>query len=79
MKIDLVTKLILFLIALALWGILLKPFYISETATASNAVLDVNIKQIDGRNVIGSLDVNIKKVNGRNFSGPLLPVIQKNN
>ena len=74
MKIDLYTKLILLIIAVALWGILLRPLFRSENATASNAVLDVNIKQIDGRNVIGSLDVNIKKVNGRVFSGPNVPI-----
>jgi len=79
MKIDTYTKLILLLIAIALWGILLKPLLISESAKASNVILDVNIKQIDGKRVYGSLDVNIEKVNGRTFTGSSLPVKIKTN
>lgn len=74
MKIDIYTKLILLFIAVALWGILLKPVFVSEDARASSAILDVNIKQIDGRRVYGAIDVNIQRVNGRTFSGPPVPV-----
>lgn len=75
MKIDIYTKLILLSIAIALWGILLKPVFISENAKASSTILDVNIKQIDGKRVYGGIiDVNIEKVDGRTFIGPSLPV-----
>ena len=74
MKIDLVTKLILLSISIALWGIMLKPFIASESARASNPIIDVNIKQIDGRRAQNVLDVNIKQVNGRVFTGSLVPV-----
>ena len=74
MRIDIYTKLILLFIAISLWGILLKPVFVSEDARASSAILDVNIKQIDGRRVYGTIDVNIEKVAGRTFIGPSLPV-----
>lgn len=74
MNIDLSTKLILLLIAIALWAMLLKPFFFSENAIATSSILDVNIKQIDGRAVYGIIDVNIEKVNGRTFVGSSLPV-----
>lgn len=38
MKIDIYTKLILLSIAISLWGILLKPVFVSEDARASSAI-----------------------------------------
>jgi 5,10-methylene-tetrahydrofolate dehydrogenase/methenyl tetrahydrofolate cyclohydrolase len=77
MKVDLYTKTILSIIAIVLWAMLLKPIFISDIVNASNVVLDVNIKEIDGKKVYGSLDVNIEKVNGRTFTGSSLPVTIK--
>lgn len=74
MKIDVYTKLILLSISIALWGIMLKPIIVTERAKASNPVIDVNIKQIDGRRTQSVLDVNVKQVNGRMFTGSSLPV-----
>lgn len=74
MKIDIYTKLILLSIAISLWGILLRPVFVIESAKASSSILDVNIKQIDGRRVYGTIDVNIKETNGRTFIGPSVPV-----
>ena len=67
MKIDLYTKVVLTVIAAALWGILLAPFFEAREVGASTGVIDVNIKQIDGRRVQHVLDVNIAEVSGRNF------------
>ena len=65
MKTDLYTKIIFTLIAIALWGILIKPIFVSENVRASNQVLDVNIKEIGGRAVSDKiLDVNIQKIKG---------------
>ena len=72
--IDLYTKVVLTLIAVALWGLLLKPIFISESVGASTQVLDVNIKEIGGRAVRGIIDVNIEKINGRTFTTSALPV-----
>jgi len=75
MKTDLYTKIIFTLIAIALWGILIKPIFVSENVRASNQVLDVNIKEIGGRAVSDKiLDVNIQKIKGQNFINPALPV-----
>lgn len=67
MKIDLYTKVVLTVIAVALWGILLAPFFEAKDVVASSGVMDVNIKQIDGRRVKSVLDVNIAEVSGRKF------------
>jgi len=67
MKIDLYTKVVLTVIAVALWGIFLAPFFEAMEVGAETGVMDVNIKQIDGRRVKGVLDVNIAEVSGRNF------------
>lgn len=75
MKTDLYTKIIFTLIAIALWGILIKPIFVSENVRASNQVLDVNIKEIGGRAVSDKiLDVNIQKIKGQNFINTALPV-----
>jgi hypothetical protein len=74
MKIDIYTKLVLTVIALGLWGLLLQPLIMPKEVGASTAVLDVNIKQIDGRNIDSVLDVNIKKINGRTIYDEYLPV-----
>ena len=75
MKTDLYTKIIFTLIAIALWGILIKPIFVSENVRASNQVLDVNIKEIGGRAVSDKiLDVNIQKIKAQNFINPALPV-----
>ncbi len=44
MKIDLYTKLILTLIAIALWGMLLKPIFMSNRVNASSGIVDVKRK-----------------------------------
>ena len=78
MKIDLYTKTILTIIAIALCVMVLKPFFVSESVRASSGVLDVNIKQIDGKRVNKVLDINIEKVNSRTYFGSSVPVsIQK--
>jgi hypothetical protein len=60
MKTDIYTKIILILIALALWGLLLKPMFVSE-----NAVVDVNLVNIDGKRIRDRvLDVNIARIDG---------------
>ncbi len=75
MKTDLYTKIVLTIIAIALWGFLLKPIFISESVGASNQVLDVNIKEIGGRVVYEKiLDVNIERIRGKTLSGSTLPV-----
>lgn len=75
MKTDLYTKIIFTLIAIALWGILIKPIFVSENVRASNQVLDVNIKEIGGRVVYEKiLDVNIERIRGKTLSGSTLPV-----
>ena len=78
MKVDLYTKTILTIIAIALYAMLLKPIFVSENVKASPVVLDVNIKQIDGKRVNKVLDINIEKVNSRTYTGSSVPVsIQK--
>ena len=78
MKIDIFTKVILTLIAVALWGLLLQPFVAPKVVGATTGVIDVNVKQIDGRDIIGSaLDVNIEKVNGRTIYNALPVEIMK--
>ena len=74
MKLDTYTKLVLTVIALGLWGILLQPLIMPREVGASSAILDVNIKQIDGRNIDSVLDVNIEKVNGRTIYDDSVPV-----
>ncbi|HWP93436.1 MAG TPA: hypothetical protein VNN20_14685 [Thermodesulfobacteriota bacterium] len=74
MKIDLYTKMLLTVIAIALWGILLKPIFMSDRVSASTAVVDVNIKEVGGKRVDRIIDVNLERINNRTFSGNLLPV-----
>lgn len=75
MMTDLYTKIVLTIIAIALWGILLKPIFVSESVGASSQVLDVNIKEIGGRTVSEKiLDVNIERIRGKTLSGSTLPV-----
>jgi len=64
MKIDTYTKVILTLIALALWGIFLCPFFEAKESDATTGIIDVNLKQIDGSSINKVLDVNIKELNG---------------
>jgi len=74
MKIDLYTKLILTLIAIALWGILLKPIFMSDRVSASTAVVDVNIKEVGGKRVDRIIDVNLEKINNQTLNSSILPV-----
>jgi len=74
MKLDTYTKLILTVIALGLWGLLPQPLILPKEVGASSAILDVNIKQIDGRNIDSVLDMNIEKVNDRAIYDQYLPV-----
>ena len=78
MKTDLYTKVILTLIAIGLWGVLLKPLFITEPVVASNGITDVNIQRIGGKSVDKrTLNVNIRKVGGFNVTSPDLPVKTK--
>lgn len=54
MKIDLYTKFVLTVIALALVGMLFKPIFVSKGAHASVGYVQVT----------GTVDVNIKSING---------------
>lgn len=51
MKTDTYTKIVLTVIAIALWSIVLKPIFVSDYVAASGGVVDVNIKEIGGRHV----------------------------
>ena len=64
MIIDTYTKVILTLIALALWGLFLYPFFETKESDATTGIIDVNLKQIDGSSINKVLDVNIKELNG---------------
>jgi len=64
MKIDTYTKIILTLIAVALWGIFLNPLLQPNSVNATTGIIDVNLKQIDGSSIDRVLDVNIEEVNG---------------
>ena len=77
MKIDLYTKMVLTIIAVALCVMALKPIFGSESVRAYNGVLDVNIKQIDGKRAKNILDINIEKVNNRYYVGNSVPVTIK--
>jgi len=70
MQIDFYTKIVLSLIAAALWGLLLVSFLEPENVSATSKVVDVNIVEINNRPVQDSIDVNIKKISG-------LPLIKK--
>lgn len=77
MKIDLYTKAVLTIIAIALCLIALKPVFNSNNAIAYTGVLDVNLKQIDGKRAKNILDINIEKVNNRKYFGNSVPVTIK--
>lgn len=78
MKTDLYTKIMLTIIAIGLWGVLLKPLFTSEPVAASNGIMDVNIQKISGQSVDKrTLNINIKKVGGFNVTTPDLPVRTK--
>ena len=49
MKTDRTTKILLLLIALGLWGLLLRP--VPTPAQATSGVVDMNIAQVGGRNI----------------------------
>ena len=74
MKVDRYTKTILTIIAIALCVMLVKPIFVSESVRAYNGVLDVNIKQIDGKRANNVLDINIEKINSRTYIGSSVPV-----
>lgn len=73
MKTDIYTRIVLTVIAIALWGILLKPIFVTEVS-ASIGVIDVNIKELGGRRVYDRIDVNLDRINGSTLIGPTLPV-----
>ena len=78
MKLDIYSKIILTLIAVALWGILLQPYISTQPVNASTGLVDVNIKEVGGRRVDNTLPVDIKKVNNQLFYKNILPVEIKN-
>ena len=55
------SKIILTLIAVALWGLLLKPIVTSERLQASD-IQDVNIVQIDGARVPYATPISVKNI-----------------
>jgi hypothetical protein len=67
-------KIVLTVIALGLWVLLLKPFIEPKSVIGTTGIIDVNIKQIDGKNIKSVLDVNIEKINGMAIYGNSLPV-----
>ena len=78
MRVDIYSKIILTLIAVALWGILLQPYVLTNPVNASTGVVKVNIKELGGRRVVNTLAVDIKKVHGQTLYGNVLPVDIKN-
>jgi len=74
MKLDIYSKIILTLIAVALWGILLQPYISTQPVNASTGLVDVNIKEVGGRRVNNTLPVDIKKVNNQSLYKNVLPV-----
>lgn len=79
MKTDTYTRIVLTLIVIALWSIVLKPIFVSDTVAASGRVVDTNIKEIGGRHVYQNvLDVNIDRLDDKSFSSSALPVTIKN-
>ena len=78
MKVDIYSKIILTLIAVALWGILLQPYIYTQPVNASTGLVDVNIKEVGGRRVNNTLPVDIKKVNNQLLYKNVLPVEIKN-
>jgi hypothetical protein len=74
MKVDIYTKIMLTLIAVALWGILLQPYVQTYPVIASTDLVDVNIKELGGRRVDNTLAVDIKKVNNQLLYRNVLPV-----
>ena len=74
---DSLTKTPLWLIALALWGLLLRPLVL-PTPLGAQGSMDVNIAAVGGNSVkLGMLDVNIDAVGGDPILGSSLPVTQK--
>ena len=74
MKLDIYSKIILTLIAVALWGILLQPYISTQPVNASTGLVDVNIKEVGGRRINNTLPVDIKKVNNQSLYKNVLPV-----
>jgi len=75
MKVDIYTKILLTLIAIALWGLLLQPYIHTEPVIASTGVLEVNIKEIAGRRLVdNTIPVDIKKLNNQLLFNNVVPV-----
>jgi hypothetical protein len=57
------TKAALWLIALALWGLLLRPIFLPEPAGAAREIANVNISEVGGLrlNVGGPLPVRVER------------------
>lgn len=78
MSLGIYTRIVLTVFAIALWGLLLKPIFISGNVGASSQVLDVNLKEIGGRLISDKiLDVNVERINGRTFYNALPVEIKK--
>ena len=78
MKVDLYTKIILTVIAVALLGILLQPYISTQPVNASTGVIQVNIKEVAGRRLTDTLPVDIKEINNHLIYRNVLPVEIKN-
>ena len=73
MKVDLYTKIMRTVIAVALLGILFQPYISTQPAIASSSVIDVNIKEVAGRRIT-EIPVDIRKVNNQHLYRNQLPV-----
>ncbi len=78
MKVDLYTKIILTVIAVALLGILFQPYISTQPVNASTGVIQVNIKEVAGRRLTDTLPVDIKEINNHLIYRNVLPVEIKN-
>jgi len=74
MIMDTYTKIVFTAIAIALWGLLLQPILMPKVVGASSGVMDVNIKQVNGRRVNNALDINLAQVNKNNLFYNYVPV-----
>ena len=71
MKTDRTTKILLLLIALALWGLLLKPLTLPTAVQAASGPVPVNIAEVGGRTVYSSTGLPVA-VEGK--VGQLCPI-----
>ncbi|MFQ5692826.1 MAG: hypothetical protein ACE5IM_07260 [Nitrospinota bacterium] len=59
------TRTALWLIAAALWGLLLRPFFLPDSAGAARKTLDVNIAQVGGSRLSFNGPIPVRTVRPR--------------